>query len=198
MRRRQFLSLALPVVAAGCSAPVVWAPDDEVERVVQPPVGPPALTLFTVISNETEDGAHSGLLINAPEQRVLFDPAGTWYHPAAAERNDLHYGISERVLAHYLDYHTRITYRTVVQRIEVAPEIASRALALAQQAGPVPQALCAMSISGLLRELPGFERLPRTYFPRVLSRAFGALPGVATETRVDDDADFNRDLLVGR
>ncbi len=198
MKRRQFLGAFAPfLVAAGCSAKPVWAPDDAVMRAAHRAGGPPALTLYTVISNETEDGAHSGLLINAA-QRVLFDPAGNWFHPAAPERNDLHYGITDRVLEHYLDFHTRITYRTVAQTVEVPPEVAAQAFALAQTAGPVPQALCASSISRILQALPGFERIPHTLFPRALSNAFGRIAGVRTETLYDDDPDYNRALLAAR
>lgn len=197
MFRRQFLALALPLAAAGCGARAVWAPDEAVARAAHRAEGPPSLTLVTVISNETEDGAHTGLVISG-DQRVLFDPAGSWYHPAAPERNDVHYGITDAVLAHYLDYHTRVTYRTVVQRIEVAPEVAARAIARAEAAGPVAQGLCTAAVARVLGDLPGFEGLPQTLFPRVLSAAFGRLPGVTTETLHDDDDDYNRGLLAAR
>ena len=90
--RNVFAALALVVLTAcgGGSASAPFAPDAAVQAARVANDGPPSITLFTVVNNKTGAGAHSGLLINASE-RVLFDPAGSFYHPRLPERNDLHY-----------------------------------------------------------------------------------------------------------
>ncbi len=182
---------------AGCVGPAEpkWASDAEVARAAWVDDGPPALTLITVISNRTGAGAHTGLLINA-SQRVLFDPAGTWYHPQLPERNDVHFGISPEIFDFYIDYHTRITYRTVTQTIEVSPQVAELAMQRVLAHGAVPKAQCAISTSTILRGLPGFESIPRTWFPKRLMRAFGTLPGVKEKLYRDDDPDDNSGIIL--
>ena len=151
--------------------------------------------LYTVINNSTGSGAHTALLVNA-SQRAIFDPAGSWYHPQLPERNDVHYGMSDPIVDFYVDYHTRITYRTVIQEIEVSPQVAEAALREIQAYGAVRRGHCADATSEILRKLPGFEDIPRTYFPRKLSRAFGARPGVATTIARDDDPDDNSGVIL--
>ena len=60
------------------------------------------------IRDSNGSGAHSGLLVNASEQ-VMFDPAGTWYHPNLPERNDVHFGVTPKMISFYIDYHARVT-----------------------------------------------------------------------------------------
>ena len=80
-------------------------------------VGPTSVTLYTVLSTRSGAGAHAGLLINGSE-RVLFDPAGTWRHPKLPERNDVHFGITPKMVDFYIDYHARETYDVVEQTID--------------------------------------------------------------------------------
>ena len=183
-------------VLSGCAGPAEpkWASDAEVARATYVHNGPPKITLFTVINNENGSGAHAGLLINS-SQRILYDPAGTWYHPQLPERNDVHFGMSPGIVDFYIDYHTRETYRTVIQEIEVAPEVARIAMQRAMAFGASPKAQCTYRISGILQGVPGFETLPRTWFPKKLSRAFGALPGVTTNVVYDNDPDDNSGLI---
>lgn len=195
MRRRVFLGLSAAYAVAGCTAQSVWAPEEQVQaaRYVHP--GPKSLTLFTVISNRSNGGAHSGLLINA-SQRVMFDPAGTWYHPKLPERNDVHFGMTDRMVAFYIDYHARETYRVVEQTVEVSPGVAEIALQRALSYGPVPKAMCANSVADILRGVPGFERVGSTWFPKRIMELFGELPGVRTRVITDDDADNNHGVLL--
>ena len=65
--------------------------------------GPPAVTLFTVIATENGQGAHSGLMINGSE-RLMFDPAGSWSLPRLAERNDVHFGMTDKMVGEFLEY----------------------------------------------------------------------------------------------
>lgn len=194
--RKVFLWILVPVLLAGCgfTAEPKWSPDAEVAQAIYRHDGPPTLTLFTVISNTTGAGAHAALMVNG-SQRVMFDPAGTWWHPQIPERNDVHFGLDQRVLDFYLDYHTRETYHTIVQTLEVSPEVAEMALRAVQEYGAVPKAQCTVSTTKILRTLPGFENMPQTWFPKAAMRAFGQLPGVRSETVYDDDGDDNRYML---
>lgn len=193
---RLLLGLVAAMTLAACAAEPVWAPEEEVARARYAHDGPPSITLFTVISNSSDNGAHSALMINA-SQRVIFDPAGTWYHPWAPERNDVHFGITPLVEQRYREYHTRETFRTVVQTVEVPPQVAERALRIALDYGAVPKAHCANSTSDILRQL-GFEAVPRSFFPNRVMEGFATIPGVRTEVLRSDRPDNNRILLEQR
>jgi len=157
--------------------------------------GQPSVTLFTVVNNQTGSGAHSGLLVNGSE-RVLFDPAGSFNHPRLPERGDMHHGMSDPMVAFYIDYHARETYRVIEQKLPVSPMVAEMVIARAKARGAVPKAHCANSISAILRDVPGFESLGITFFPNRLADQFGALPGVTTRVITDDDADDNHGVLL--
>jgi hypothetical protein len=192
--KRVLLALALPLLLlAGC-ADSVWAPDNEVARAFYHDPSPPSITLFTMVANGTNSGGHSAIMINA-SQRVIFDPSGSWWHRLAPERNDVIYGITPQMLEFYLDYHARETYHVVIQTKEVSPEVAEQALMLVEDYGAVRNAFCARSTSDVLRQLPGFESLPRTYRPKAIMSGFARLPGVTTETLYDNDPDQHELLL---
>ncbi|MCY4181123.1 MAG: hypothetical protein OXC60_12775 [Litoreibacter sp.] len=186
------MSLLLGLVS--CGAEPKWSEQSEIDRVVTRAPGPATLSLVTVINNKSGAGAHSALVINA-SQRVVWDPAGTWWNPNAPERNDLHFGITDKMLGIYIDYHTRESFDTVVQKLEVSAEVAARAFALASAYGAVPKTQCAVSTGRILRQLPDFAEIPAGYSPKRLMQAFGALPNVETRRFEDIDADDNSGLL---
>jgi hypothetical protein len=188
------LAACLMLVACGGAEPI-WAPDAQVQTAAFVSDAPPSITLFTVINNRSGAGAHSGLLINGT-QRVIFDPAGSWYHPNLPERNDVHYGMTDRMIAFYIDYHARVTFRVVEQTKLVSPEVAALVMQRAMAYGAVPKAQCANSISSILGGVPGFESIKNTWFPNKLSAEFAALPGVTSRVITDDDADNNHGVLL--
>ena len=194
---RPLAAIVLFGLLGACVGPAEpkWAPDELVAQARYVDDGPKTLTLFTVINNRTGFGGHSGLMINADE-RLLFDPAGTWYHPQLPERNDVHYGMSDQIVDFYLDYHTRESWRTVIQTIEVTPEQAAAAKRAAQSYGAVPKGQCAISIGRVLRQVPGFEDAPRTYFPKQMMAFFAGQPGVETRVFRDFDSDDNSGVIM--
>lgn len=146
-------------------------------------------------STENGSGMHSALLINAPNERIIFNPAGTFTLPFTPERNDVHHGIDENALKVFIDYHARETIDVVEQRIAVSPQQAAAVAALVKSYGAVPKAQCALSITRILGQVQGFESISTTYFPKKTQRMFAALPGVTTRVISDDDADKNHNVL---
>lgn len=183
----RLMALVVLVFLAACTKPAVWAPDEAVQAARYSHDGPSEIWLYNVISNENGRGEHAALLING-SQRVLFDPAGSWQHPQAPERHDVHYGMTDRMVFMYTYYHARRTHHVRIQRLEVSPGVTERLIALAEQAGPVPDGQCARSIGVLLGQVPGFEGIPVSYYPNRLSDAFAELPGVREE-RIYSDAE---------
>jgi hypothetical protein len=170
------ISVLALVALTACGAEPKWAPDEAVAKAHFVAEAPRSITLFTVVSTRSGSGAHSGLLINASEQ-VMFDPAGTWYHPYLPERNDVHFGVTPRMVSFYIDYHARETYNVIEQTVLVSPEVAELVMQRAEAYGAVPKAECANSISTILGGVPGFESIKHTWFPNKLSAEFGKIPG---------------------
>jgi hypothetical protein len=195
MWSRIAFAFALIAGLSACGANAPYAPDEAVQAAAFVAEGPPSVTLFTVINNRSGGGAHSGLMINGT-QRVMFDPAGSWYHPNLPERNDVHFGVTDRMIAYYVDYHARETFRVVQQTVPVSPAVAQQVMNNALAYGAVPSAQCANSISAVLSGVPGFESVSRSWFPKRLMADFAALPGAVEQVTTDADADDNHGVLL--
>ena len=191
---RPIIALVALLGLAAC-AEQTWAPQEQVDAarfVAEPPT---SITLYTVVNKRSGAGAHSAIMVNASE-RVIFDPAGTWRHPRVPEQNDVHFGMTDKAVAFYIDYHARETYDVVEQTIVVSPEVAELVLQKVKAEGPVAKSFCTSATSSVLNSTPGFESLPNTMFPKQLSEPFGELPGVSTRVITDDDDDSNHGVLL--
>ncbi len=190
--------ILLCATLAGCGGPAepVWAPDDSLRKHQFAYSGPVEIRLYTVIAKRNGSGAHSGLLIASPGERILFDPAGSFELPFAPERNDVLYAMTDRAVAVYVDYHARETHDVIEQRLPVTAEQARALSRLAKTYGAVPKAQCSLSITRILTQVHGFESLPVTYFPKSVSKAFGELPGATTRVVTDDDAEKAHNVLI--
>ncbi|MEM6388511.1 MAG: hypothetical protein AAF825_01590 [Pseudomonadota bacterium] len=194
-RTKLGLVLAGVLLLGGCVAhQQPMAEPDVVARAAYVPPGPSTVTLLTMVNNTSGAGGHSALLIDG-QQRVLFDPAGSWYHPNVPERADVLFGMSPQFMEFYMDYHARETFHVVVQEIEVSPAVAATLIERVQQHGAANRAECAASVSSVLRGVPGFETVSQSWFPRNVMMSFGRLPGVQTSQVFDDDSDDNLELL---
>ena len=190
--RRAFVlsGLALPLVA--CATPEQNRPNatpQQVADAIYRHDGPPALTLYTMISNTSGSGAHTSLMINAPSQRVLFDPAGSVGLSAMPEIDDVLYGITRQIKEYYERAHARNTYHVRIQRIEVPAATAELALRRVQANGKVAPAACTTVTSRILSKLPGFESIRQVVFPNKLADQFAKLPGVTERKLFENDAD---------
>lgn len=190
---RALACLLAVLVVTGCTADHKWASDADVARARYADPNPASITLFTSINTRNQTGAHAGLLINGSE-RVLFDPAGSWAHPTAPEREDLLFGITPTMLSFYVDYQGSAPFQLVEQTIYVTPEVAEMAIQAAKAHGAANKAACTIAIAKVLSDVPGFENLPSTYFPKAMSRAFAQLPGVQTQVVTSLDGDLRRML----
>lgn len=191
---RILATMLVPLFLAGCGAFGPMASMEDVQRRAYVHDGPPQLTLYTVLNNRSDAGEHTALMING-SQRVLWDPAGSFEHGLVPERADLLYGITRNVELAYIDYHTRPTHRVVIQSVRVSPEQAETALRLAAEHGGANSATCARSTTWILQNVPGFESVDRTFFPRSLMAQFGALPGVTTEIITEANVDTSHNVI---
>ncbi len=183
---RKFVLTLCCVVLSGCIAQLPWAPDEKVQRAVYSHKGTKSITLMTVIANDNNSAGHSALLINA-SQRVIYDPAGTWYHHSVPERADLLYGITPKMLQYYLDYHARERFHVVMQTKEVPAAVAESMLRIAIENGASMSGMCANNTSHIISRTPGFEGFPVGMMPKKAVNAFGAIPGVVTKRIYQSD-----------
>jgi|TARA_R110002049_G_scaffold29972_2_gene102038 hypothetical protein len=172
----------------GCS--VDQSPDSPPEVVAAAAYsapGPKTLTLLTVVNNRTGSGGHTALMVNGSQQ-VVFDPAGSFRDSRVVERGDVLYGMSPNWVQSYKSAHARSTFHVVSQEITVTPAQAERALQLVTTNGSVPGAYCANATSGILKNVPGFEGISKTFYPVKLQEQFAAFPGVTTTKYYENDA----------
>jgi hypothetical protein len=151
--------------------------------------GPPEIVLYTMINNRTGSGAHSAMLINAPSQRVIFDPAGSVRFTGVPEIGDVLYGITPTARQFFESSHARSTYRVRIQSKPVPGPVAEQALRIVQSNGAVAPALCSSANYDVLKQLPGFENLRSTMLPNKLADSFARLPGVTERTLRENDSD---------
>lgn len=195
MSLRALPALAAVLFLAACGADQTWAPQEQVDAARYVAGPPTTLTMYTTINTDNGSGAHAALLINA-SQRVLFDPAGTWEHPAVPVQHDVHYGMTDRMVLFYLDYQTRDNFDVIERTIVVPPEIAEMVLRKAQANGAVPKAMCANSIANLLQGIPGFESIRSTMFPIKLGNEFGKIPGVRERYLEEEDVPHTHGVIM--
>ena len=193
---RCLILFLLPLTLAACGGPAepVWAPDAAVKRAVYAHDGPPRVTLFTVISTRNGSGGHSGLMINGAE-RVMFDPAGTFKVPFSPERNDVLFGMTDRALAAYVDYHARPAWKVRVQEVDVSQVQAAALIGAVKAYGAVPKAQCALAITRILSEVDAFQSIGVGYFPNALSGDFAGLAGVREKLVTDETADTSHNVI---
>lgn len=189
-RRAAIMALGATAVVAGCgNASGRNSTPEEVARAAYRHPGPPEIVLYTMINNRTGSGAHSAMLINAPSQRVIFDPAGTARFTGVPEIGDVLYGITPDARRIFESAHARSTYRMRILSRPVSGPVAERALQIAKGKGPVGAALCSNAVSDVIGQLPGFEAVRGIWLPNKLADRFARMPGVTEQVLREDDSD---------
>ena len=184
------VALVLSVMLVSACAKRVYAPDAAVQEYAYANSERPSITLLTMIHNKTGSGGHSSLMINNGE-RIMYDPAGRFKSKFAPERNDVMFGVTPALLARYKSFHARQTHHVVSQTVYVSPEVAAKAMQLALAQGASHDAMCALNVSSILTELPGFEAINSNWFPAKLSKSFAKLPNVMTDKHYENDVGQN-------
>lgn len=189
--RATLAALCCALTLAGCAGNVSGpnATPEEASRAAYRHDGPTSITLYTMINNRTDAGAHTSIMVNAPSQRVIFDPAGSVRFNSVPEIDDVLYGITPQVERMYESAHARETYRVRIQKKQVPPEVAERALRLVRANGAVPAAQCTTSTAAILKPLPGFGSLQSSWYPGKLAESFATLSGVEERVLRENDDD---------
>lgn len=187
---RLSLGLACLLILSNC-AKAVYDSDFEVQRFAYVSPEPPSLTLLTMVSNQNGAGGHSSLLIDGGPQRIMYDPAGRYFHSWIPERNDVLYGFKPELLQRYKSFHARDTHHVVSQKIYVSEAVAQKAYALALAQGASHDAMCAMNVTAILDQLPGFDSIGRMWGPAKLMKKFARLKGVQTDKYYETDTGKN-------
>ncbi len=105
------------------------------------------------------------------------------------------YGITPNVADVYTRYHARKTFHVRIQRLDVSPELAARAIRLVEENGPVPNAACSLAASRILGELfPG--QVGTSWLPKKTADDFARIPRVTEETLYEYDDDDNSGVLA--
>lgn len=181
------------ILLSGC-VPTPRASDQDIERHRYSHTAPPSITLITIKKIKNDRGAHSALVVNG-SQRVLFDPAGTFLHRQIAERNDVIYGLSPQLLNMYIDFHSRKSFYTVTQTVDVSPVVAERLLQAVISNGTVISGFCNQAVSGILSEEPSLSGFRKSFSPNVTEADFARLLNVERQVFYDDDSDDNSAIL---
>ena len=176
---RRSLLAGLPMLLSACANAVPIASIPDLSRYAYRDDGPPEITLMTVQSDNPGTGKHSALMINA-SQRVIFDPAGSFAHEGIVERADVILGVTPQIEQLFVAYWARDGFHVVRQSVQVTPEVAARALALALGRGSVGVGGCANAVSNVLHQLPGFTHITPALLPGHVMEAFAGIAGVVT------------------
>lgn len=187
----------LAIALSGCAAQSVWDSDEAVARATYVPTGPATVTLITSINTRNNSGAHSALLIDGA-QRLLFDPAGSWYNPAIPERNDVLFGMSSAYMDAYYAFQSADIFEVRTQTVEVSAATAQQLSQAVQSYGAVSAAYCSRSITDILSQTPGFTSIRQTFFPLNTMDQFAQIEGVREATIVGTTGDEADGELVAQ
>ena len=181
--------LLLLAALAGCEV-YRGAEPEVVSRAAYTSEEPASVTLISMVNNKNDRSAHSALVING-SQRVIYDPAGTFQHPDMPRRDDIHYGVTPRMLDYYERYHARFSHHAHSQTVYVSRETADQVLANAQAIGRTPKMLCAGSVTGAIRPIEPFTEVRGSIFPETIRRDFTRIAGVENSYVYESDVGKN-------
>jgi hypothetical protein len=174
--RRVFLG---GMLAAGCSRLLV---EDLPEHdILLPPISTPHVLKIVIFEiNGLGLPFHTGMIIHTPETRLIFDPLGEWESDQCRRDGEIIRETTPEIEAQYLARAGLATeelgWTLHLFEIEVAPDVATRAIALVEASRPVLPLHCAKEVSTLLAALPGFEFVEPNVVTADLYRTLRARP----------------------
>lgn len=151
---------------------------------------PPSISLMSMIAEKTDLSEHTGILING-SQRVLYDPAGSYWVKGRPRKDDIHYGMTDAWVKSYESFHARWGYYVTRMTKLVPLEVADQAIRLSQEKGETYETQCASSASWVLKQLPGFGEIRQTMWPNQIRLDFEKIPGITIATIREDDKGQN-------
>ncbi len=187
---KTLLALSLLIFLTACGSKLPWASDERVQKATYFHGGTPSITLLTVINNKSGSGGHTALVVNASE-RLIYDPAGSFYNIAAPERADILHGITPDMLNLYLNYHARSDFHVVMQTKNLSAKDAEIVLRTAKNHGASASGFCSVNSSQIIASIPGLGNFPTSFYPVKTMKAFARLSGVTTRRIYQDDVGKN-------
>jgi hypothetical protein len=175
------LVVVLFVLALSACAGVIHS-DIEATRTPGASVDPGALTVVIFEHVAQDFPFHAGLIIDAPQGRVLYDSAGYWHDDTGGRVRDVTLNFTPAREAAYLrrDYFGDPpgTWRVHLFDLRTTPEIAAQLHDHALSRMPLPFGLCAVGVTRVLRRVPEFAGLQVAILPRVLLSQLQSHPNV--------------------
>lgn len=166
LTRRGFLA-GSALTLAGCAGRVYGVAEDPGTPYRVPGASRLRIAVFEL--QQPSLAFHTGLIIHAPEGRVIYDPAGFWHHPDAPRINDVSYGMTPELEELYLTRRSpglrSGNWVVHLFESEVPPAVASRAVAIAEARKPLFFGACAWGLTTLLAQLPGFQDMRTALLP---------------------------------
>lgn len=190
LKRRHWLLGLGSMALLGCVRDYPTASAEEVHAARYAHDGEPALMLISTIGESSGMSEHVGLLINAQE-RVLFDPAGAYTIAQMPHRDDVHYGVKDRYLEHYISFHARLGFYVKTYYLPVSSQTAQIVYERATHYGQVRMTQCGFAVSDILADIEELKGISRTFFPSTLEREFAALPNVVSSEYHENDVGQN-------
>lgn len=171
LARRGF-TLGAALALSGCAGVIFGRPGPHGARYAHDGQSLLRIAVFEV--EPVDFMMHTGLIIHAPDDRVLYDPGGFWRDRRATRRGDVTRGLSPELEASYL---ARSSLRSPPEiwtlhlwEADVPDAVAQQAIAIALSRDPYCFGGCAYGVSSLLGALPGFGDIHPSFSPAALVR----------------------------
>lgn len=189
-RRALLLGAAVaPMLVSGCVG-LVRGRDDPPLPLATRRTGPYRLriAIFEKRRPRGDLPFHAGVLIDAPEGRILYDPTGFFQHDACQRHADVQFPMTDETVRAFLNREgygfAPESWRLHLFETEVPAEVASQAHVQAVDRRPAFPMTCARTVASFLSRLPGFAEIQPSFVTARLLAALRARPDLRYETRL--------------
>ncbi|MXU66811.1 hypothetical protein [Oceanomicrobium pacificus] len=176
----------------GACADNTASPPEEIARAAYQSGEPPYIEVLSMVSEKTGQSDHTGVVVNAPSQRVLYDPAGNFKHPSMPHKGDVFYGASDRMVDYYKRFHARFGFYVQSQKVYVSASEAEQFLREIESRPPTRNVFCGASTASVLRTAPSFSDYMSAWFlPETVRINVSRMPNVVTTDFYENDRGKN-------